>query len=255
MVKPNAIKPIGDALLLGLQDYSFVILSGMQYPDAICTHNPYISSDYHLHTWSYMYITYVYIYIFIYLSIYLFIYITYIYGHPPTAPRHAVCTVIYNITCSFFMFTFCGYLYMFIRTSSYKQKHNNSLILFGEDPWQRIKKIIEPTQKNLETLWEKTKKNKKQNKKDKETKPIGDPAIPMVLFFCFFFVLFFWFFVFFLILVLFSHCRKTKQKLSMAARQWENHGTCAASVVAECSEKPHSQGAPLWTRFYCFSKL
>ena len=102
---------------------------------------------------------------------------------PPTTPRHAVCTVIYNITCSFFMFTFCGYLYIFIRTSSYKQKHNNILILFGEDPWQRIKKIIEPTKKYLETLWgvplgenqkkqQKKPKNKQQKtKKTKKTKP------------------------------------------------------------------------------------
>ena len=93
---------------------------------------------------------------------------------PPTTPRHAVCTVIYNITCSFFMFTFCGYLYIFIRTSSYKQKHNNILILFGEDPWQRIKKIIEPTKKYLETLWgvplgENQKKTTKKTKTKKQT--------------------------------------------------------------------------------------
>ena len=144
--------------------------------------------------------------------VYVFIYIYMV--TPPTTPRHAVCTVIYNITCSFFMFTFCGYLYIFIRTSSYKQKHNNILILFGEDPWQRIKKIIEPTKKYLETLWgvplgenqkkttkknQKTKKqttknqkNKKnKTKKTKETQPIGDPAIPMVMFFCVFFFLVF----------------------------------------------------------------
>ena len=98
----------------------------------------------------------------------------YIYGHPPTTPRHAVCTVIYNITCSFFMFTFCGYLYIFIRTSSYKQKHNNILILFGEDPWQRINKLIEPT-KHIWRLFgegslEKTKKHKKTNKLKNKTK-------------------------------------------------------------------------------------
>ena len=145
-----------------------------------------------------MYITYVYIYIFIYLSIYLFILhiVT-----PPTAPRHAVCTVIYNITCSFFMFTCCGYLYIFIRTSSYKQKHNNILILFGEDPWQRIKKIIEPTKKNLETLWEKTKKKKKKKKRNqthwRSCNPHGSVFLFLfVLFFlgevfCFF--LLFWF--------------------------------------------------------------
>ena len=140
---------------------------------------------------------YIYIYIYIHLSIYLFIYITYIYTYiymvtPPTAPRHAVCTVIYNITCSFFMFTFCGYLYMFIRTSSYKQKHNNSLILFGEDPWQRIKKIIEPTKKNLETLWEKTKKNKKQNKKRQRNQTHWRSCNPHGSVFLFFFgILFF----------------------------------------------------------------
>ena len=33
----------------------------------------------------------------------------------------------------------------------------------------------------------------------------------------------------------------------MVAKQWENHRTCAVSVVAECSEKPHSQGVPFWT--------
>ena len=90
------------------------------------------------------------------------------------------------------MLTFCGYLYIFIRTSSYKQKHNNILILFGEDPWQRIKKIIEPTKKIFgdslgRAPWRKPKKHKKhkkkQNKKTKETKPIGDPVIPMVMFF------------------------------------------------------------------------
>ena len=103
---------------------------------------------------------------------------------PPTAPRHAVCTVIYNITCSFFMFTFCGYLYIFIRTSSYKQKHNNILILFGEDPWQRIKKIIEPTKKNLETLWEKT---KKKQKKTKKPNPLEILQSPWLFFFSFLF--------------------------------------------------------------------
>jgi len=66
------------------------------------------------------------------------------------------------------MFTFCGYL-----------------CIFGEDPWQRINKIIEPT-KNTWILFgegplEKSKKTK--TNKSKETKPIGDPAIPMALFF------------------------------------------------------------------------
>ena len=56
------------------------------------------------------------------------------------------------------------------------------------------------------------------------------------------FLLFFVFFVFFCFwsLVLFSHCRKTNQTLSMVAKQWENHCTCAVSVVLECSENPHS---------------
>ena len=132
---------------------------------------------------------YIYIYSFIYLSTYLFILHIYIYMvTPPTAPRHAVCTVIYNITCSFFMFTFCGYLYIFIRTSSYKQKHNNILILFGEDPWQRIKKIIEPTKKKLETLWEKT---KKKNKKKQRNQTHWRSCNPHGSVFLFFFVLFF----------------------------------------------------------------
>ena len=157
----------------------------------------------YIYIYIYLYIMYIYIY---YIHIIIYIHITHIYIYiyqyhiyiwsPPTAPRHVVCTVIYNITCSFFMFTFCGYLYIFIRTSSYKQKHNNILILFGEDPWQRINKLIEPT-KHMWRLFgegslEKTKKNKKTNKlknktkKTEETKPIGDPAIPMVLFFfCF----------------------------------------------------------------------
>ena len=131
----------------------------------------------------------IYIYSFIYLSIYLFILHIYIYMvTPPTAPRHAVCTVIYNITCSFFMFTFCGYLYIFIRTSSYKQKHNNILILFGEDPWQRIKKIIEPTKKNLETLWEKT---QKKTKKKQRNQTHWRSCNPHGSVFLFFFVLFF----------------------------------------------------------------
>ena len=114
-----------------------------------------------------VYIYYIHIIIYIHHTyIYISISYIYIYGHPPTAPRHVVCTVIYNITCSFFMFTFCGYLYIFIRTSSYKQKHNNILILFGEDPWQRINKLIEPT-KHMWRLFgegslEKTKKTKKQ---------------------------------------------------------------------------------------------
>ena len=148
-------------------------------------------------------ILHMYIYIFIYLFIYLYyIYIhIYIWSPPPTAPRHAVCTVIYNITCSFFMFTFCGYLYMFIRTSSYKQKHNNSLILFGEDPWQRIKKSLNQPKKIWRLFGRKPKKTKNKTKKDKETKPIGDPAIPMVLFFCFFLV--FCFFLFFFVFLVF----------------------------------------------------
>ena len=105
---------------------------------------------------------------------------------PPTAPRHAVCTVIYNITCSFFMFTFCGYLYIFIRTSSYKQKHNitqqYSDPLWGvySKPGREFKHILEP-KKNGDSLgrapWRKPKN------KNKETEPIGDPAIPMVMFF------------------------------------------------------------------------
>ena len=76
------------------------------------------------------------------------------------------------------------------------------------------------------------------------------------------FFLFFWFLVFivfvfcffcFWFLVLFSHCTKTKQKvqkLSIVAKQWENHGTCAVSVVLECSENPHSQGVPFWKNMY-----
>ena len=147
-----------------------------------------------------------YICIYIYIFIYLFIYLYYIYIHiymvtPPTAPRHAVCTVIYNITCSFFMFTFCGYLYMFIRTSSYKQKHNNSLILFGEDPWQRIKKIIEPTKKKWRLFGRKQKKTKKKQKKTKKPNPLEILQSPwfcfFVFFWCFVFFLFFWFFFLF----------------------------------------------------------
>ena len=111
-----------------------------------------------------------YIHIYIYIYTYTYIYI-YIYGHPPTTLRHAVCTVIYNIACSFFMLTFCGYLYIFIRTSSYKQKHNNILILFGEDPWQRIKKSLNQPKKSLETLWGgPLGENQKNTKNTKQTK-------------------------------------------------------------------------------------
>jgi hypothetical protein len=78
------------------------------------------------------------------------------------------------------MFTFCGYLYIFIRTSSYKQKHNNILILFGEDPWQRIKKSLNQPKKSLETLWggplgenqKNTKKKKNKTKKPKKPNPL-----------------------------------------------------------------------------------
>ena len=68
-----------------------------------------------------------------------------------------------------------------------------------------------------------------------------------VLSFCFFCRFFFWFLDFLFSVFyfdLFSHCRKTKQKLSMVAKQWENYRRCAVSVAEECSEKPHSQGVP-----------
>ena len=54
--------------------------------------------------------------------------------------------------------------------------------------------------------------------------------------FWFFALLLFWFLVFFVfwILVLFSHCRKTKQKLSMVAKQWENHRRCSGCKDVQC---------------------
>ena len=40
----------------------------------------------------------------------------------------------------------------------------------------------------------------------------------------------------------------------MVAKQWENHGTCAVSVVLECSENPHSQGVPFWKQYVLIDK-
>ena len=85
--------------------------------------------------------------------------------------------------------------------------------------------IAEQPTTNQKTRNQKSKKPKNQKTKTKKTRfhtPRGEVvAESWVLSFFFGFLFFFW------ILVLFSHCRKTKQKLSM---------------VAECSEKPHSQG-------------
>ena len=44
--------------------------------------------------------------------------------------------------------------------------------------------------------------------------------------------------------ILFSRCRKAKQKLSMVAKPSQ---MCSVSG-AECSEKPHPQGDPLWKK-------
>ena len=93
---------------------------------------------------------------------------------------------------------------------------------------------------NNEPENQKTKKprNQKKQKIKKKTRlhtPRGGVvAESWVLSFCWFFgFLFFGFliswFIVFLILVLISHCRKTKQKLSMVAKQWENHRRCSFS--------------------------
>ena len=95
---------------------------------------------------------------------------------------------------------------------------------------------------NQGTKKPKIKKNKIAHPKGGSSgRELGLVILFFLFFFCFFCFLVSWF------LVLFSHCRKTKQKFSMVAKQWENHGTCAVSVVAECNEKPHSQGVPFCT--------
>ena len=92
--------------------------------------------------------------------------------------------------------------------------------------------------KNQETRKPRNPKTKKQKKKTKAKKnKIAHPkggvvAESWVLSFCFSVFFVSCFFLFFLILVFFSHYRKTKQKLSMVAKQWENHSTCAVSVDA-----------------------
>ena len=115
--------------------------------------------------------------------------------------------------------------------------------------WQIVRSrslALQKTKRN--TRNQKNKKPKKNKKKYMIAHPKRVMAESWVLSFCFLlflFILFIYCFLFFWILVLSSHCRKPKQKLPMVAKQWENHGTgtCAVSVVAECS---HSQGVPFW---------
>ena len=121
--------------------------------------------------------------------IYIYIYV-HIYIYPPTTLRHAVCTVIYNIACSFFMLTFCGYLYIFIRTSSYKQKHNitqqYSDPLWGvySKPGREFKHVLEP--KKMETLWGGP-LGENQKTKTKKPNPLEILQSPWL---CFFFLSF-----------------------------------------------------------------
>jgi hypothetical protein len=69
------------------------------------------------------------------------------------------------------MFTFCGYLYIFIRTSSYKQKHDNILILCGGIPSSELKKSLNQQKIFGDSLgrapWRKPNKNRKTKKKKK----------------------------------------------------------------------------------------